>query len=265
MFAKDRMTQPRDLIHHPSRDWCGLNPTHTVITQPLSSFTVISFKEGSTLKGYIERRTLVPKTFYTIGEALALLMKVIATEGMYDKGNPHMVLCSPELEEILNRKALLSTQLTDRIMSQVAFPVNYMMRPTNGVRPHLEPFQESSPSRRTSSIVTRREIHDRILFELESKFLEVIQSVSRKSRKYFTITEVTGLLVKYICRRRDKIIDIRNPTVALVSEDPLGKAFGLQAFHRTQLRSFMLRHMTLSTTRCNPQRRSRRKLPYTCK
>ena len=154
-------------------------------------------------------------------------MKVIAREEMYDKGNPYIVLCSPELEEILNRKALLSTQLTDRIMSPVAFPMNYMMRSINGGCPHLEFSQESSLSRRTSSIATRRKIHERILFELESKFLEVIQSVSRKSRKYFTITEVTGLLVKYICRRRDKIIDIRNPTVALVSEDPLGEAFEL--------------------------------------
>ena len=176
-----------------------------------------------------------------------------------------MVLCSPELEEILNRKALLSTQLTDRIMSQVAFPMNYMMRPTNGVCPHLESSQESSLSRRTSSIATRREFHDKTLFELESKFLEVIQSVSRKSRKYFTITEVTRLLVKYIYHRQDKIIDLRSPTVALVSEDPLGEAFGLQAFHRTQLRSLMLRHMSSTTTRRNPQRRSRRKMPYTYK
>ena len=201
MSAKDRMTQTRDLIHHTPRDWCELNSTPTAITQPLSSYTVISFKEGSTLKGYIERRTLVPKTFYTIGEALALLMKVIAREEMYDKGNPYIVLCSPELEEILNRKALHTSQLTDRVMSQVAFPVNYMMGPTNGACPLLEPSQESSLSRRTSSIATRREIHERTLFELESKFLEVIQSVSRKSRKYFTITEVTGLLAKYICSR----------------------------------------------------------------
>ena len=227
MFAKHQITQPRDQTHHPSRDWCELKPTHTVITQPLSTFTVISFKEDSTLKRYIERKTLISKPFWTLGEALSAIMKVIAMEGMYDKGNPYMVLCSPELEEILNRKALLSTQLTDRIMSQVAFPMNYMMRPINGGCPHLEFSQESSLSRRTSSIATRRDFHDKTLFELESKFLEVIQSVSRKSRKYFTITEVTRLLVKYIYHRQDKIIDLRNPTVALVSEDPLGEVFGL--------------------------------------
>ena len=150
-------------------------------------------------------------------------------------------------------------------MSQVAWPENYTMGPTKGACPLLEPSQENSLSRQTSSIATRREIHERILFELESKFLEVIQSVSRKSRKYFTITEVTRLLVKYIYHRQDKIIDLRNPTVALVSEDPLGEAFELQAFHRTQLRSLMLRHMSSTTTRRNPQRQSQRKMPYTYK
>ena len=172
-----------------------------------------------------------------------------------------MVLCSPELEEILGRKALLSNQLTDSIMNQVAFPMNYMMRPINGDCPHLEFSQESSLFRRISSIATQ----DKTLFELKPKFLEVIKNVSRKSQKHFTITEITRLLEKYIHHRQDKIIDLRNPTVALVSEDPLGEAFELQAFHRSQLRSLMLRHMSSVTTRRNPQRQSRRKMPYTYK
>ena len=261
MFAKHQITQPRDQTHHPPRDRCELKPTHTFITQPLSTSTVISFKENSTLKRYITRKTRISKPFWTIGEALSAIMKVIAMEGMYDKGNPHMVLCSPELEEILGRKALLSNQLTDSIMNQVAFPMNYMMRPINGGCPHLEFSQESSLSRRTSSIATQ----DKTLFELKPKFLEVIKIVSRNSRKYFTITEVTRLLAKYIYHRYDKIIDLRNPTVALVSEDPLGEAFELQAFHRSQLRSLILRHMSSVTTRRNPQRQSRRKMPYTYK
>ena len=120
MFAKHQITQPWDQTHHPQRDRCELKPTTTIITQPLSTYTVISFKENSTLKRYITKKTLISKPFWTLGEALSAIMKVIAMEGMYDKGNPYMVPCSPELEEILNRKALLSTQLTDLIMSQVA-------------------------------------------------------------------------------------------------------------------------------------------------
>ena len=88
MSVKDRMTQTSDLIHHTPKDWCDLISTPTVIStaisQPLPSYTVISFKEGSTLKEYIERKSLVPKTFYTIGEVVAILMKVIIKEKMYD-------------------------------------------------------------------------------------------------------------------------------------------------------------------------------------
>ena len=93
---------------------------------------------------------------------------------MYDEGNPYIVLCSQELEEVLDRKALHTSQLTNRIMSQVAWPENYTMGPTKGAFPFLEPSQENSLSRRTSSIATRREIHERTLFKLESKFLGVI-------------------------------------------------------------------------------------------
>ena len=258
MFAKHQITQPWDQTHHPPRDRCELKPTTTIITQPLSTYTVISFKENSTLKEYITRKTRISKHFWTIGETLAAIMKVIAMEGLFDKGNPKMVLCSPELEVILGRKALLSSQLTDSIMNQVAFPLNYAMRPVNVGCSHLEFPQENSLSRRTSSIATQ----DKTLFELKPKFLEVIKNVSRKSRKHFTITEVTRLLKKYIYHRHDKIIDLRNPTVALVSEDPLGEAFELQAFHLSQLRSLILMHISSVTTRCNPQRQSRRKMLY---
>ena len=164
----------------------------------------------------------------------------------------------PELEEILGRKALLSTQLTDSIMSQVAFPMNYMMRPINGGCPHLEFSQESSLSRRTSSIATQ----DKTLFELKPKFLEVIKNVSRKSQKHFTITEITRLLEKYIHHRQDKILDLRNPAVAVVSEDPLGKAFELKALHLSQLRSLILMHISPVTPRRNPRRQSRRRMLY---
>ena len=261
MFAKQQITQPWNQTHHPPRDQCELKPTTTIIAQPLSTHTVISFWENSTLKEYITRKTQISKHFWTIGETLATIMKVIAMERMFDKGNPKMILCSPELENILGRKALLSSQLSDSIMNQVAFPLNYVMRPVNVGCSHLEFPQENSLSRQTSSIATQ----DKTLFELKPKFLEVIKIVSRNSRKYFTIMEVTRLLAKYIYHRYDKIIDLRNPTVALVSEDPLGEAFELQAFHRSQLRSLILRHMSSVTTRRNPQRQSRRKMPYTYK
>ena len=135
MFAKHQITQPWNQTHHPPRDRCKLKPITT-----LSTYTVISFKENSTLKEYITRKTRISKHFWTIGETLAAIMKVIAMEGLFDKGNPKMVLCSPELEVILGRKALLSSQITDSIMNQDTFPFNYV----NVGCSHLEFPQENS-------------------------------------------------------------------------------------------------------------------------
>ena len=155
-------------------------------------------------------------------------------------------------------------------MSQAAWAENYSMGFFREAFPFLEPSQKNSLSRRTSSEATRIETHERTLFKLKPKFLRVIQSVERyyQSQKVFTFKEVAKLLSKYICSRKDSIFDIRNLTVALVSTDPLGEAFELQAFHRNQIHGLMLKQMTPTTTRRNPRRcttGSQRKLPYTCK
>ena len=118
-------------------------PTSDLVSTPT---TVISFEEGSTLKAYIEKKSLISKTFYVIGEVLAILKTVIIKEKMYDEGNPYIVLCSQELEEALDRKALHVSQLTDRIMSQIAWAENYSMGFFKGAFPFLEPSQKNNLS-----------------------------------------------------------------------------------------------------------------------
>ena len=40
---------------------------------------------------------------------------------------------------------------------------------------------------------------------------------------------------KYIMMKKEKFFDLRNIRVALVEEDPLGEAFGVKAFARSQV------------------------------
>ena len=101
-----------------------------------------------------------------IGEVVAILRTVIIKEKMYDEGNPSTVLCYQELEEALDRKALHVSQLTDRIMSQIAWAENYSMGFFKGAFPFLEPSQKNSLSRQTSSVATQIETHERTLFRL---------------------------------------------------------------------------------------------------
>ncbi len=47
--------------------------------------------------------------------------------------------------------------------------------------------------------------------------------------------QLTKCLSHYILSRKEKFFDDRNIKVALCEGDPLGNAFGVRAFHRTQV------------------------------
>jgi hypothetical protein len=54
--------------------------------------------------------------------------------------------------------------------------------------------------------------------------------------KFFcTDFQLTNLLSSYIMQNRDRFFDPRNIKVVMCGEDPLGVAFELKAFHRTQV------------------------------
>ena len=80
---------------------------------------VFKFKEGASLKSYISKITHTEKLFYTLGEILAIIKRVIREEKMFDYRNPSVILCSKELEHALNRKALHVTEVRSLIMDQI--------------------------------------------------------------------------------------------------------------------------------------------------
>ena len=78
------------------------------------------FKEGSLLKPYISKITHKEKLFYTLGEILAIIENVIREEQMYDYRNPSVILCTTELEQALDRKALQSARwYTEQVRGSV--------------------------------------------------------------------------------------------------------------------------------------------------
>ena len=48
-------------------------------------------------------------------------------------------------------------------------------------------------------------------------------------------SQLTKHLSSYILTNKDKFFDERNIKVAICAGDPLGDAFGVKAFHRTQV------------------------------
>ena len=81
--------------------------------------TVFKFNPFSKLKIFLVKKTGVEKTYYSLAEVLIILKNIIRREGMFDKANPSIILCSTDLEEALNMKALHVTEIRDLVLSQM--------------------------------------------------------------------------------------------------------------------------------------------------
>ena len=47
----------------------------------------------------------------------------------------------------------------------------------------------------------------------------------------------------YVLSKKERFFDARNIAVAHVEDDDLGRAFGVKAFHRDQLKEFIKKHL----------------------
>lgn len=74
-------------------------------------------------------------------------------------------------------------------------------------------------------------------FWVKPNFLKVLRMVQAvdKRQLVFTYREIAGYLSQYIMENKKKFFDQRNIKVALVQGDPLGAAFNVKAFHRSQV------------------------------
>ena len=81
--------------------------------------TLFKLNPMSRLKSYMISKTGVEKTYYSLLELLTVLKDIIRGEGMLDYSNPSVILCSQDLEEALNMRALHVTEIRDLIWSHL--------------------------------------------------------------------------------------------------------------------------------------------------
>lgn len=222
--------------------------------------TLFKFQPLSKLKRFLISKTGVEKTYYSLAEILTILKDVIRGEGMFDPANPSVILCSPDLEEALNMRALHVTEIRDLVLSHITKVPDQSLRekfsqqinncrgtPINVSRTNLNNEAPRDPQPvppriiRTANISTAIFTDKNAKFTLKPKFLTVVQSVpgTNPTKTVFTYEEVTLLLSKYILSRKNEIFDPRNIKLALVQNDPIGDAFGVRAFHRCQVNNLL--------------------------
>ena len=222
--------------------------------------TLFKFVPLSKLKKFLISKTGVEKTYYSLAEILIILKNVIRGEGMFDPANPSVILCSPNLEEALDMRALHVTEIRNLVLSHITKVPDQCIR--KNVNQQIDNFKGEQigasrtnltnkapkdlvpvPSRiiRTANISTAIFTNKNAKFTLKPLFLKVIQSVhgTNSEKTVYTYEEVTLLLSKYILSKRDNMFDHRNIKLALVSGTPLGDAFGVSAFHRCQVNNLL--------------------------
>ena len=209
------------------------------------------------MKKFLIEKTKEEKTYYSLAEILTLLKDIIRRERLFDERNPSIILCSKQLEEALDQRALHVTEVRDLVLKQVYLLPDQttrdrvtpqgsqqqgtLPRMNNMHVPRVPPQAEGPRVIRTASIITSIQTNRNARFNLKPLFLKVTRSVegANQSQTIFTYGEVTLLLSKYILARKETLFDHRNIKLVLVKEDPLGKAFGVSAFHRCQVNALL--------------------------
>ena len=108
---------------------------------------------------------------------------------------------------------------------------------------------------RTASISVTTFIDENDKFTLKPDFLSVIQTVPGvdAQKTIFTYREITDAISSYILTRADELFDPRNIKLALVKDDPLGRAFKVSSFHRCQINN-LIREQLIPDASNHPHR-----------
>ena len=208
--------------------------------------TSFRVRPHSNLKNYIYNRTGAKKENYLLVEILIILKEAIKEEVLYDQGNPSVILCNAELEEIFDMRAFHVSEITFLVLKHLEQVQNdtYWKRFKDLIS-QLMISNENMPitahvirTVRTSRVSV---MNEHAKFMLIPNYLDFIRTIpgSDPSQTVFAYKEITDLMSRYIISRKDHIFDKRNIKVALVEDDPLGKLFGVRAFHRCQINVFI--------------------------
>ena len=180
---------------------------------------LVKFKTNSTLEQFLLQKSGNKEKAFTFKQILIVLKNVIRSEELYDPRNPSVILCSQELERTLNMRALHVSELPNLVISQI--------ENTEEIKyPGLLIFK-NSPSNQTKRFYG----NPNVKFGLQPDFMPILRTVEGcdQTKTIFSYKEILGLLSRYICSKTETIVDPRNVKMALVENDPLGKAFKVKA------------------------------------
>ena len=202
-------------------------------------YSTYVFKKDSPLQPYIKKKINENNNQTCLATILNQLKIIIEREGLYDSRNKSIILCSEELDRAINMRALHVSEIREQVLSHLHLVKESSIPPFD-----LPPsnYAASARIRNSASIISNpddfnmdKQYHLKIKFRI---CLEAVPAFNREQTS-FSIPQVSTLLSQYILMKKNELFDPRNIKLALVMNDPLGEAFGVSAFHRTQVPSLV--------------------------
>jgi hypothetical protein len=221
-----------------------------------------TFRVDAPLKNYIHSKTNSVREIYTLAQLLTILKNIIGDEGLYDPRNTYIILCDTAMEAAFDLPGMHVTEIREFVFRQLELLPEEYQNPVLVSASVSEILPQETVSEPTTSTVgaqstvgsevqiidqTVRRISNKIYsntnarFEMKPDFRDVLSLVPgfEHHRTLFSYDEITALLSTYLLSRKESIFDSRHIKLALVKNDPLGKAFDVDCFHRCQVTSML--------------------------
>ncbi len=241
------------------RDALTEEAVRNINKQILDSYYI--FKTEAPLKSYIREQTGSIREHFKLSEILTILKHIIAQNFLFDIRNPAIITCDGPLEAALGMKALHCIEIRELVYRQLVRVSEAQQRALRAAAPQPLPqplpreLPEDDNDGATTSAVGEEERNFRptpnlpseVYLDINSRFepspaLRVVfatRPTFDDEEVYYPYGQLTQWLSEYILAKKEQIFDIRNDKLAIVKDDPLGKAFKVDHFHRTQVTNLL--------------------------
>jgi hypothetical protein len=234
------------------------------------------FIPGSPLRRFIYDIKKSIKIYYQLNEVITLVREIIRDNCLYDKTNTAVIVCDSELEKVFNTNGMHVSELKGKILEQlilVTEPLQGRLRAAwqryaaeqaagapapAGADPDPEPDNRNETAttsrieyKRVETVYKYNTIPSAVYTDEHARFLisqgltEVLCTLPEfdRTKHTFSYRQIVPLVALYFINNKAKLFDPRNGSLACLKEDPLGKVFGVQYVHETQIRDHLKRQV----------------------
>jgi hypothetical protein len=188
----------------------------------------------------------LPDTF-TIFDLSLAIKRVILENKWYDPANPHMIIWPEPYQMVFNQAITDVSYLSDHLLPYTADDADPLVQnidPLPDNRKFIIRVVGEKPERKNLSWMVRLEPAEKHCKFVVAPGLRAVLASHPKFPTFcltFSFQSVLARTLGYISTNRQRLICPWDTEIIDVREDPLGAAFGVQAFTRSQLGDYIRR------------------------